>query len=111
MNKYLAATIIGTLIPNIFVIQESIQSGNYMHYTHPLDTISTMFANPIVSAFSSDLLVLVIFFMIWSFNEAKKLNIKQVYWCWIYTFVLGLAGGLPLFLYFKHQADSRINNE
>jgi len=104
-NKLILATVVGTALPNIFVLQESFQSGNYMLYARPLETMSKMFENPTVAAFSTDLLVLVIFFMIWSFYEARKLNIKQLYLCWIYTFILGLAGGLPLFLYFRGKAS------
>lgn len=105
-TNYLFLTVIGTILPNIFVIQESLASGNYLLYTYPLDTIQGMFANHISSAFITDLLFIVILFLIWSYKESKRLNMKYTYLIWIYTFALGIAGGLPLFLYFR---ESKLN--
>lgn len=102
-TNYILLTVLGTLLPNYFVLQESLTSGNYLLYRYPLDTFSGMFANHISSAFITDLLFIVVLFLIWSFKESKRLNIKQVYWVWIYTFALGIAGGLPLFLYFREK--------
>ncbi len=100
---YLALVVIGTILPNIFVAMESIESGNYLLYANPVDTINGMFANHISSAFVTDLLFIVMIFIVWSYHEAKKHKIKHVYLIWIYTFALGIAGGLPLFLYFREQ--------
>ncbi len=102
-NKYLVLTLIGTLLPNIFVIKETIRSGNILLYAHPLDTFSAMFVNNISTAFIIDLLFIVILFLFWSYKEARRLEIKNVYLVWIYTFVFGIAGGLPLFLYFREK--------
>ena len=102
-NKYLILTIIGTILPNIFVLKESIHSGNILLYADPIATFNGMFANNISSAFIIDLLFIVILFLIWSYNESKKLNIKGVWWVWIYTFAFGIAGGLPLFLYLRDK--------
>lgn len=100
-NKYLILTIIGTLLPNIFVVRETIASGNILLYAHPFDTFSAMFGNNISSAFITDLLFIVLLFLFWSYKEAKRLNIKNIGLIWIYTFGFGIAGGLPLFLYFR----------
>ncbi|MEL7123749.1 MAG: DUF2834 domain-containing protein [Bacteroidota bacterium] len=110
-NIYLLWTIIGTALPNIFVIKESIESGNIMLYARPLDTFQAMFVNNISSAFSVDLLVVVVMFLIWSYYQAKKYKIKGYGWTWIYTFVLGLAGGLPLFLYFREKNRISVNQK
>ena len=96
---YLLFVFIGTIIPNIYVVKESIISGNILLYTNPIDTFREMFASNISSAFISDLLLIVCLFFIWSYREAKKHNIKYLYLIWLYTMVLGLAGGFPLFLY------------
>ena len=100
-NKYLFLTIIGTILPNIFVVKESFLSGNIMLYAKPLDTFQAMFANNVSAAFMVDLLFVVLLFMWWSHNESKKLGIKSIWWIWLYTFAFGIAGGLPLFLYIK----------
>lgn len=102
-KKYLLLSITGTVLPNIFVVKESIASGNIMLYAHPLNTFNAMFINNISSAFMIDLLFIVTLFLFWSFYEAKKWKIKNIGWIWIYTFAFGIAGGLPLFLYYREK--------
>jgi hypothetical protein len=103
-KTYLSLTIIGTILPNIFVILEGIKSGNYLLYTNPVDTFNGMFANNISSAFVIDLLFIVILFLVWSYQESKRHHIKNITLIWIYTFAFGIAGGLPLFLYFREKS-------
>lgn len=102
-KKYLTLAIIGTILPNIFVIKESIRSGNILLYAHPIDTFQDMFANNASSAFVTDLLFIVLLFLVWSWYEAQKQGMKNVWLIWIYTFAFGIAGGLPLFLYFREK--------
>ncbi len=94
----------GFILPSIFVVIESIETGNILLYTDPLATLNGMFANAISTIFSIDLLFAVLVFFIWSFNEAKKHKIKSIYFVWILTLLFGLAGGLPLFLYLREKA-------
>ena len=103
-NIYLLLTIVGTVLPNLFVVKESLESGNFLLYRYPIDTFRDMFANNVSSAFAVDLLFVVLLFLWWSYSESKKHGIKQLPWCWLYTFALGLAGGLPLFLYFRENS-------
>lgn len=102
-KTFLGITVIGTILPNIFVIKESLLYGNYLLYTKPLETFNGMFANNISSAFIVDLLFIVVLFMIWSYKEARRLKMKGIIWVWLYTFALGIAGGLPLFLYLREN--------
>ena len=102
-KTYLILTVIGTILPNIFVIRESLSSGNYLLYTRPLDTVQDMFANDVASAFVTDLLFIVILFLVWTYREAKRLNMKRIWLVWVYTFALGIAGGLPLFLFLREK--------
>lgn len=104
---YLSLTIIGTVLPNIFVVKESLSSGNYLLYRYPIDTINAMFVNHISSAFITDLLFIVVLFLIWTYKESKRYNIKHTYIVWIYTFAFGIAGGLPLFLYLREKQSNR----
>ncbi len=106
-KTYLYLTILGTLLPNLFVIKESISSGNILLYAHPLDTFKAMFANNISSAFIIDLLFIVMLFLFWSYKESRKYKIRNIGWIWIYTFALGIAGGLPLFLFIRENYRSR----
>ena len=102
-NKYIILTVIGTILPNIFVIKESIESGNILFYARPIDTFYGMFANNISSAFMVDLLFIVGLFLFWSYHEARRLKMNNAYWIWAYTFAFGIAGGLPLFLFYRER--------
>lgn len=101
---YLVLSIIGFIVPTIFVIIESIETSNYLLYTHPMATFEGMYANRISTIFSIDLLFTVMVFFIWSYNESKKHNIKSPYIVWLLTMTLGLAEGFPLFLYLREKS-------
>ena len=100
---YLILAIIGFIAPNIFVIQESLATGNILLWLDPAATMSGMFANRIATAFMVDLLIVVIVFFIWSWYEAKKYKIKKVWIIWILTMLFGIAGTFPLFLYLREN--------
>jgi hypothetical protein len=96
---YLILAIIGFIVPNIFVYLVSVETGNILLWLNPVATIAGMFANKISSAFVVDLLIVVLIFIIWSETEAIRYGIKSVWIIWILTFIFGLAGSFPLFLY------------
>lgn len=102
---YFILIAIGFILPTIFVIQESIETGNILLYTNPMATLEGMFSNRISTIFSIDLLLAVIVFFIWSHSEAKKHKVKSLYMVWLLTLLFGLAGGLPLFLYLREKHD------
>lgn len=82
MNRktiYLILTIIGFLAPKILVVQESIETGNILLYTHVADTFNSMFANRISSIFTIDLLFAVLVFLVWSFFDAQKSQVRNLY--------------------------------
>ena len=97
-------SIIGFILPNIFVGIESIETGNILLYTNPMATIDGMFANRISSIFIIDLLFTVFVFFLWSYRESKLHGVKNIGMVWILTMLLGLAGGFPLFLYLREKA-------
>lgn len=100
-RRYILLTIIGTVLPNIFVFREMTLSGNFLLYSKPLATFEGMFANNISSAFVTDLLYIVLIFLFWSYQQSVKYNLKYYWLIWLYTFAFGIAGGLPLFLYYR----------
>nr|WP_321236174.1 DUF2834 domain-containing protein [uncultured Psychroserpens sp.] len=106
---YLILAILGFILPTIFVVIESVETGNILLYTDPMATINGMFGNRISSIFSIDLLFTVLVFFIWSFIEAKKHKMKRVYVVWVFTMLFGLAGGFPLFLYLREGASLNKN--
>jgi len=102
---YLILTVIGVLLPNYFVLLESIETGNIMLYANPMATFTDMFANRIASIFAIDLLFGVLVFMLWTWHEAKATGVRHVWRVWLFTMLLGFAGGLPLFLYLREKAN------
>lgn len=102
---YLILAILGAILPNIWVVQESLDTGNYLLYTQPAATLEGMFANRISTVFMIDLLFVVLLFLLWSWQEAKRCNIRHLGWVWACTFLLGFASGFPLFLFFRAQTQ------
>ena len=102
-RTYLILTILGFIAPSIPVAMESVETGNFLLYAQPMATIEGMFANRISTIFMIDLLFVVMVFFIWSYQEAKKHSIKRIGVVWVLTMLLGLAGGLPLFLYLREK--------
>lgn len=100
---YLILTVFGFVLPNIYVFKVTVESGNVLLYGDLLSTFNSMFYNDITSAFSFDLLFTVFVFMVWSHREAKKVKIKYCWIIWMLTFLFGLAGGFPLFLYLREK--------
>ena len=100
---YLLLTVIGFLVPNILVVQESFETGNILLYANPLATLEGMFANRISTIFGIDLLIAVGVFFVWSYVESKKIGFKRIGIIWLLTLLFGLAGGFPLFLYVREK--------
>lgn len=103
-NWYLALAVVGFVLPNYFVLLESIETGNILLYADPIHTFSSMFANRIASIFAIDLLFAVVVFFVWSHYEARAAGVKKVWRVWLATMLLGLAGGFPLFLWMREKA-------
>ena len=100
---YLIIAILGFIAPNIFVLNESIETGNILLWLDPTATLNGMFGNRISTAFIVDLLFAVFVFFIWSYNESKKLGIKNVWMIWVLTMLFGMAGTFPLFLFLREK--------
>jgi len=105
-SLYLILTVVGFILPSIFVCIESYETGNILLYTDPVATIEGMFANRISTIFSIDLLFAVMVFFIWSYVESKKNSIPRIWIVWLLTMLFGLAGGFPLFLYMREKSIS-----
>lgn len=103
-NLYLFLAIIGFIAPSVLVLMESVETGNFLLYANPVHTFEQMFANRISSIFAIDLLFAVLVFFIWTYSLRNKIGASKVYLTWILTMLFGLAGGFPLFLYWKVKA-------
>lgn len=100
---YWILTIVGLILPSVLVLQESLETGNYLLYADPLATLKGMFANRISSIFALDLLFGVLVFMIWSWRE-NRLPRRRLLLVWAITFLFGFAGGFPLYLGWREKA-------
>jgi len=103
---YIILAIIGFVAPNIPVVIESVETGNWLFWLDPQATLHGMFGNSISTAFIIDLFAAIITFIIWSYFEAKKFNIKNVWLIWILTLLFGIGGPFPLFLYLREKKRS-----
>jgi hypothetical protein len=89
---------VGYISANWFVLQVSIDTGNVLLWTRPLETMAGMFANRIATAFAIDLLITALVACIWFHVEGTRLGMRRVWSYWLLTLAFGLAGTLPLFL-------------
>jgi hypothetical protein len=95
---YFCLAVIGYLVPNIFTLLESVESGNILFWTNPALTTSELFVNRTTTAFALDLLLAAPVALIWMTREARRIGIQQVWRFWVLALLFGLAGTLPLFL-------------
>ena len=102
---YLLLSVIGFILPNIWVMKVTVETGNLLFWWDVPTTFSQMFANDIATAFMVDLLFVVLVFFFWSYHQAKKHQIKYLGLTWLLTMLFGIAGGFPLFLYLKELSQ------
>jgi hypothetical protein len=100
---YTGLVVVGYVSANWFVLQVSIDTGNVLLWTHPLETMAGMFANRIATAFAVDLLITALVACIWFHAEGTRLGMRRVWSYWLLTLAFGLAGTLPLFLLHREQ--------
>ena len=102
-RTYIFLSVIGFIAPNISVVKESIESGNALFWLDPQATIHAMFGNSISTAFIVDLFAAALTFVVWTYLEAKRLKIKNVWLIWVLLLLFGMGGTFPLFLYLREK--------
>jgi hypothetical protein len=80
-----------------------VQTGNWLFWTEPARTTAELFANGTSTAFALDLMLVVLTAFIWMWHEARAVGIPAVWRFWLLALLFGLAGPLPLFLYFRER--------
>ena len=108
---FLIFAVLGFIIPNIYTLKVSLETGNWLFWMDPKATLDGMFGNDTSTAFVLDLLVAVWVFFIWSYFESKKYGIANVWLYWVLTLIFGIAGPLPLFLYVRQTALEKLSGE
>ena len=104
---YLLLSIIGFIAPSVLVTIESVETGNILLYTNPIATIEGMFSNRISTIFMIDLLFTLIVFFVWTYVDGKNIGPQNIRFVWVLTMLFGLAGGFPLYLYFKEKTIAK----
>ena len=102
-SLYAILAVIGYVAPNWLVLLVSIDTGNVLLWTRPTDTMAGMFANRIAAAFAIDVLFAALVACIWFYSEGRRLGMPRIWSYWILTLAFGLAGTLPLFLFFRER--------
>lgn len=100
---YLALAVIGYIVTGVPMLMESARTGNILFWTKPQLTIDGLFGNLTSTAFTLDLMVVVVVALIWMTREARRVRFPNVWAFWILTGLFGLGGTLPLFLYFRER--------
>lgn len=107
---YLILAITGYALTFPPMLQESLETGNWLFWLHPKATYEGWFANRIATTFALDLLVAVVTFFIWSYFDGKRLDMPRVWLYWLLTLLFGLGGTLPLFLYFRERHLQKVTH-
>lgn len=100
---WLALAAVGYLVTGIPMLMESVRSGNILFWTKPRLTIDGLFGNLTSTAFTLDLMIVVLAALIWMTREAYRVRMPKVWAYWVLTLLFGLGGTLPLFLYFRER--------
>lgn len=107
---YLILSVIGFVLPNIFTVKVSFETGNWLFLAMPFDTLNYLTANDTVKAFTLDLVFGALVFFVWVYYESQRLGIKHPWLYWLLTILFGIAGTLPLFLYIRSGKTEEVKN-
>jgi uncharacterized protein DUF2834 len=105
---YLAAAIVGTVVPWLFF-------GMYFadHGVDVVGFIRSLFTNGAAGGFSADVLLSIGVFLIWSWRDAKANDVRPWWVVLPASCFVGLSLALPLYLYLREpqcapaRTDSR----
>ncbi|MBC7791392.1 MAG: DUF2834 domain-containing protein, partial [Anaerolineae bacterium] len=86
---YLGFAILGFLVPNVFTVMESVETGNILFWTNPALTMSELFINRTSTAFALDLILVAIVALVWMTYEARRVGIARVWRFWILALLFG----------------------
>lgn len=95
-NFYLIWIILGTIIPWVFFYDFFNSEGLNIFLF-----VKSLFINGAVGGFSSDIIISLLVFWIWSFNDSKKNNVKNWWLIFLAGFFVGLSLAMPLYFYLK----------
>ena len=95
---YLILALAGLVLPYYFFISFLLEQGFYL----PL-LMDQLFANDISTFFAVDLLITAVVFLLFSYQEAQKLQMRN-WWAYaVATLVVGPSFSFPLFLFTRRS--------
>ncbi len=100
-NFYLAAAIIGTIATWFVLFPFFQQNGPDLP-----GFVAALFANPAAGAGSTDLIISIVVFWIWSFVDARRNAIRHWWLVLPASLTVGLALSLPLYLFMRETAKA-----
>ena len=101
---YLISAIVGAIAPWSFFAWFFAAEG--------IDTplfIESLFGNGAAAGFAVDVLISAVVFLVWSYNDSKKLNLRRWWILLPATFLVGLSLALPLYFYMREDATEKAN--
>lgn len=101
---YLVLAVAGFILPGIPMIRETVATGNILFWTDPARTTAELFATRTSTAFGLDVLLAAFTACIWMVYESRRIGLKGAWWFVVLILLFGLAGPLPLFLWFRDRA-------
>tara|TARA_R110002072_G_scaffold146897_1_gene294055 strand:+ start:1010 stop:1363 length:354 start_codon:yes stop_codon:yes gene_type:complete len=104
---YIICAIAGAISTWYFNIQFIIDHGGFSLITF----LQEMFATNGASSFSSDFIVVGLVFLVWSFREAKRLEIRKWWLFFVVTFGVALAFTMPLFMLIRERRIAALANK
>ena len=95
---YLVCAVIGTIVPWAFFASFFAAEG----FDIPL-FVQSLFANGAAGGFVADVLISIFVFLVWSFDDSRRLGMQRWWVVLPATFLVGLSLALPLYLYMRHD--------
>ena len=95
-SLYLCLAIVGAVLPWLFFADWFGANG-----ISPAGFIFAAFSNSVASAFTADVVISSIAFLIWSFFDARQLAIRKWWLVLPANLLVGLSLALPLYLWLR----------
>lgn len=97
---YIICAVIGTIVPWFFFASFLSKEG----FNIPL-LFQSLFVNGAAGGFSSDVLISIVVFLVWSFGDAQQKQVKHWWLVLPASCLVGLSLALPLYLYLRSADD------
>ena len=101
---YLALAVVGFVVPGTPMLIETVKTGNILFWSDPARTMAELFATRTSTAFGLDALLAALAACVWFVHESRCIGQRGAWRFIALTLVFGLAGPLPLFLWFRERA-------